>query len=118
MDNFDLKKFLVENKLTYNSRLNENDAEEQAFDAEFAQAASAIAGAIEAELKNKDPKQLDEAIITATVTAVLTANAIVGFISKYSAKLFKLLNYKKGEDIAEKIHHWAHDNEKNFQSTY
>ena len=46
----------------------------------------------------------------------MTANAVVGFISKYSAKLMKKLNFKKGEDIAEKIHHWAHDNEKAFQS--
>jgi len=115
-DTFDLKKFLVENKLTNNSRILEVDNEERAFDAEFAQAANAIAGAIGAELKNKDPKQLDEAVIGATITAILTANAVVGFISKYSAKLFRLLNYKKGEDIAEKIHHWAHDNEKNFQA--
>lgn len=117
-NNFDLKKFLVENRLTYNSRLEEETPAdgEAAFDAEFAQAANGIANAIGAELKNKDPKQLDEAVVTATVAAVLTANAVVGFISKYSAKLFKLLNYKKGEDIAEKIHHWAHDNEKNFQA--
>jgi hypothetical protein len=80
MDNFDLKKFLVENKLTQNSRLEEVDSEEAAFDAEFAQAASAIAGAIGTELKSKDPKQLDEAIVTATIAAVLTANAVIGFI--------------------------------------
>jgi len=115
-NNFDLKKFLVENKLTNNSRLLEVDNEEVAFDSELAQAANAIAGAIEAELKNKDPKQLDESIIGGTVALVLTTNAVIGFISKYSAKLFKLLNYKKGEDIAEKIHHWAHDNEKSFQA--
>ena len=61
-------------------------------------------------------KQLDEEIVSATIAAVLTTNAVIGFISKYSAKLFRLLNYKKGEDIAEKIHHWAHDNEKIFQA--
>ena len=116
MDNFDLKKFLVENKLTANSRLQEVDSEEAAFDAEFTQAANAIAGAIGAELKSKSPKQLDEEIVSATIAAVLTTNAVIGFISKYSAKLFRLLNYKKGEDIAEKIHHWAHDNEKIFQA--
>jgi hypothetical protein len=68
------------------------------------------------DLKNKDPKQLDEAIIGGTIALILTTNAVVGFISKYSAKLFKLLKVQKGEDIAEKIHHWAHDNEKAFQS--
>ena len=115
-DTFDLKKFLVENKLTTNSRILEVDNEEAAFDAEFMKAASDIANTIGAELKKKDPKELNEEVVTATIAAILTANTVVGFISKYSAKLFRLLNYKKGEDIAEKIHHWAHDNEKNFQA--
>lgn len=116
MDNFDLKKFLVENKLTANSRLEEVDNGEAAFDAEFIKAANDIANAIGSELKSKDQKQLDEAIVTSTIALILTTNAVVGFISKYSAKLFKLLNWHKGEDIAEKIHHWAHDNEKIFQA--
>jgi hypothetical protein len=33
-----------------------------------------------------------------------------------AAKLMKKLNWKKGEDFAEKIHHWAHDNEIAFQA--
>jgi hypothetical protein len=116
MDNFDLKKFLVENKLTANSRLLEGDNGEAAFDTELSNAANGIAAALEKELKNKTPEQLDEGVITATIAAILTANSVVGFISKYSAKLAKLLNWKKGEDIAEKIHHWAHDNEVAFQA--
>lgn len=116
MDNFDLKKFLVENKLTYNSRLNENDAEEQLFNTEFTKAANDIANALKGEIQTKKPEQLEEAVVTATIAAILTANSVVGFISKYSAKLFKLLNWHKGEDIAEKIHHWAHDNEVAFQT--
>jgi len=96
----------------------EGSADEKAFDAELMAAASGIAGALEKELKAKsqDGKELNEEIITATIAAVMTTNAVVGFISKYSAKLFKLLKFQKGEDIAEKIHHWAHDNEKAFQS--
>jgi hypothetical protein len=93
-----------------------DNTDEKAFDAELMAAANAIAGAIGNELKNKDPKQLDEAFITGAITAILTGNAIIGFISKYSAKLFKLLKWKKGENIAEKIYHWAHDNEVAFQS--
>lgn len=46
----------------------------------------------------------------------MTSNAVLGFISKYSAKLFKLLKLEKAENVAEKIHHWAHDNEKAFQA--
>jgi hypothetical protein len=94
----------------------DNSADEKVFDTELMAAANAIAGAIGKELKSKDPKQLDEALITGTIAAILTGNAIVGFISKYSAKLFKLLKWKKGEDFAEKVHHWAHDNEVAFQS--
>ena len=96
----------------------EGSADEKAFDAELMAAASGIAGALEKELKAKsqDGKELNEEIITATIAAVMTTNAVIGFISKYSAKLFKLLKFQKGEDIAEKIHHWAHDNEKAFQS--
>lgn len=113
---FDLKKFLVENQLTTNSRIQEAGNEEAAFDAEFMKAANDIANAIGTELKSKDSKQLDEAIVTSTIALILTTNAVIGFISKYSAKLFKLLNWHKGEDIAEKIHHWAHDNENTFQA--
>jgi hypothetical protein len=98
------------------TEVEDNNADEKAFDAELMAAANAIAGAIGSELKNKDPKQLDEALITGTIAAILTGNAVIGFISKYSAKLFKLLKWNKGEDIAEKIHHWAHDNEMAFQS--
>ena len=94
----------------------EGSADEKAFDAELMAAASGIAGALEKELKNKTPEQLNEVAIAGTIAAIMTANAVVGFISKYSAKLFKLLKFQKGEDIAEKIHHWAHDNEKAFQS--
>jgi hypothetical protein len=46
----------------------------------------------------------------------MTSNAVISFVSKYSAKLFKLLKLDKAEDVAEKIHHWAHDNEKAFQT--
>jgi hypothetical protein len=96
----------------------EGSADEKAFDAELMAASKDIAAALEKELKAKsqDGKELNEEIVTATIAAVMTTNAVVGFISKYSAKLMKKLNFKKGEDIAEKIYHWAHDNEKAFQS--
>lgn len=91
-------------------------SEEEAFDREFSKAANDIAVALGNELKTKDKKDLNEAILLTAISAIMTANAVVGLISKYSAKLFKLLNFKKGEDIAEKIYHWAHDNETAFQS--
>ena len=117
MDNFDLKKYLAEGKL-YEEAV-DNGPEEKAFDTEFQHAADQIAAAIGTELKKQkaeNPENLNEAIITSTIAAIMTGNAVVGFISKYSAKLFKMLKFQKGEDIAEKIHHWAHDNEMAFQA--
>ena len=116
MDNFDLRKYLAEGKL-YEEAV-DNGPEEAAFDAEFQSVANQLAATMGKELKDKkaeNPGQLDEAVVTSTIAAVLTANAVLGFISKMAAKLMKKLNWKKGEDFAEKIHHWAHDNEKSFQ---
>jgi hypothetical protein len=117
MDNFDLKKYLAEGKL-YEETV-DNGPEEKAFDAEFQGVANQLAATIGKELKDKkaeNPGELNEAVVTSFIAAVLTGNAVLGFISKMSAKLMKKLNWKKGEDFAEKIHHWAHDNEVAFQT--
>lgn len=104
-----------------NEDLFENEdggAEEKLFDAEFQSVANQLAATIGKELKGKkaeNPEAVNEAIVTSTIAAILTGNAILGFISKMAAKLMKKLNWKQGEDFAEKVHHWAHDNEKSFQ---
>jgi len=117
MDTFDLKKYLANNPLL-EEEMPPDTPEEKLFDAEFLKAANDIAGALEKELKERqeDKKPLDEAIVTSIITAILTGNALIGFISKITASLMKKLNWKKGEDFAEKVHHWAHDNEKAFQA--
>ncbi|MDB9847712.1 hypothetical protein OAC50_00845 [bacterium] len=107
-------------KLFHKEDLNEiedNGPEEKSFDAELMAAANGIAATLGKELKAKqgDKEQLDEAIVTSIIAAVLTGNALIGFISKMSKKLAKKLNWKKGEDFAGKINKWAHDNEKAFQ---
>jgi len=116
MDTFDYKLYIANNPLL--KEFEDNGAEEKAFDAELMATANGIAAALGKELKNKkgDKDQLDEAIITPVIAGALTANTLVNFISKMAAKLFKKLNWKKGEDVAEKIHHWAHDNEMAFQA--
>lgn len=99
--------------------IQDNGPEEAQFDTELMSTANGIAAAIGTELKNKKQQnegQLDEAIVATVIAGVLTGNALIGFISKMAAKLLKKLNWKKGEDFAEKIHHWAHDNEKAFQT--
>ena len=95
----------------------DNGPEEKSFDAELMAAANGIAATLGKELKAKqgDKEQLDEAIVTSIIAAVLTGNALIGFISKMSKKLAKKLNWKKGEDFAGKINKWAHDNEVAFQ---
>ena len=108
-------------KLFHKEDLNEiedNGPEEKEFDAELMVAANGIAATLGKELKAKqgDKEQLDEAVITSIIAAVLTGNALIGFISKMSKKLAKKLNWKKGEDFAGKVNKWAHDNEKAFQS--
>ena len=95
----------------------DNSPEEKSFDAELMAAANGIAATLGKELKSKQDgkKQLDEAVVTSIITAVLTGNALIGFISKMSKKLAKKFNWKKGEDFSDKVNKWAHDNEIAFQ---
>jgi hypothetical protein len=117
MDTFDLKKYLA-NNLLLEEEMPTDTPEEKAFDTELMAAANGIASTLGKELKAKqgDKEPLEEAVVTSIITAVLTGNAIIGFISKIAASLMKKLNWKKGEDFAKKVHHWAHDNEKAFQA--
>jgi hypothetical protein len=99
--------------------IQDNGPEEAQFDTDLMATANGIATAIGSELKNKKQQnegQLSEAIVATIIAGVLTGNALIGFISKMAARLMKRLNWKKGEDFAEKVHHWAHDNEKAFQT--
>jgi hypothetical protein len=99
--------------------IQDNGPEEAQFDTDLMVTANGIATAIGSELKNKKQQnegQLSEAIVATIIAGVLTGNALIGFISKMAARLMKRLNWKKGEDFAEKVHHWAHDNEKAFQT--
>ena len=91
--------------------------EEKSFDAELMSAANGIAATLGKELKAKqgEKEQLDEAVVTSIITAVLTGNALIGFISKLAKKLAKKFNWKEGEDFAGKVNKWAHDNEVAFQ---
>ena len=116
MNTFDYKSYIANNPLL--KEFEDNGAEEKAFDAELMATANGIAATLGKELKAKkgDKDQLDEAVITSVIAGILTANTLVNFISKMAAKLFKKLNWQKGEDVAEKIHKWAHDNEKAFQA--
>ena len=117
-NNFNLTSYLSNNPLL-TEEFQDNGPEEKAFDAELMAAANGLAATIGKELKNKkaeNPEQVSEGVVTGTIALVMTSNAVLGFVSKYAAKLMKKLNWKKGEDFAEKLHHWAHDNEQAFQA--
>ena len=114
-----MKKSELVNLIKEELNIQDNGPEEAQFDTDLMATANGIATAIGSELKNKKQQnegQLSEAIVATIITGVLTGNALIGFISKMAAKLMKRLNWKKGEDFAEKVHHWAHDNEKAFQT--
>ena len=115
MGTFDYKSYITNNPLL--EEFEDNGAGEKAFDTELMAAANGIAATLGKELKAKqgDKEQLDEAVVTSIIAAILTGNALIGFISKMSKKLAKKLNWKKGEDFADKVHKWAHDNEVAFQ---
>ena len=115
MGTFDYKSYIANNPLL--EEFEDNGAGEKAFDTELMAAANGIAATLGKELKAKqgDKEQLDEAVVTSIIAAVLTGNALIGFISKMSKKLSKKFNWKKGEDFAGKVNKWAHDNEVAFQ---
>ena len=127
MNNFDLRHYLYNNPLLQ-EEIEDGGAEEKAFDAAFDASGEQIAAAIKklavkakkseekAIKEGKSKQQINEAVGISIMSAILTGNALLGFISKLATKLFKKLGYKKGEDIAEKIHKFAHDNEKAFQA--
>jgi len=127
MNNFDLRHYLYNNPLLQ-EEIEDGGAEEKAFDAEFDASGEQIAAAIkklaidakkkekQAVKEGKNKEQINEAVITSVIATILTGNAIMGFIAKLAKKLFKKLNYTKGEDIANKIYTFAHDNEAAFQA--
>ena len=127
MDNFDLRHYLYNNPLLQ-EEIEDGGAQEKEFDAAFDASGEQIAAAIKklavkakkakekAIKEGKSKQQINEIAVISIVAAILTGNALLGFISKLAKKLFKKLGYKKGEDIAEKIHKFAHDNEAAFQS--
>jgi hypothetical protein len=118
-NNFDLTSYLTHNPLLLTEEIQDNGPEEKAFDTDLMATANGLAATLGKELKAKqgDSKEpLEEGVVTGAIALVMTSNAVLGFISKWTAKLMKKLNWKKGEDFAEKVHHWAHDNEQAFQA--
>ena len=106
-NNFDLRNFLTENKLTVNSQINESDEEE---------AAKAIAAAMQAEFgKEGEEGEVNEALTTVGLLSwALASNTVLDVLGKYAAKAFKKAGMDKAANKADAVHKWAHNNEVNM----
>jgi len=98
MDNFDLKKFLVENKLTTNSRLLEADTN---VEADIKNKLSQIAAQLQSAATTAKPSpkdgELDEALFT-LASLVVGAPGLISFLGKAADGIADVV--KKGTDSA------------------
>jgi len=110
-NNFDLKKFLVENRLTTNSRIQESLLFEEVSDDSIEKAASALLGIKPDQVADHEPtdqekKQVDEELLTLTLTAITIAGLIpvalnlVGSVANKANQLVGL-NDKEKEGLAQ-----------------
>lgn len=117
MDNFDLKKFLVENKLTYNSRLNEDINLEKGLEQLLSSAAQNIESQSQKVQPSKQDDELNE-IGVLTVGALLAgapgllnllgkvADGIGEFFSsgfKQGGGFKQMSDYEKGTYVGNKL---------------
>jgi hypothetical protein len=108
MDNFDLKKFLVENKLTSNSRLQESLLFEEVSDDAIEKAAAALLGIKPDQVADQEPtdqekKQVDEELVSMVLLGVTIAGLIppalqlVGNLTNKTKQLVGLTPEQKKE---------------------
>jgi hypothetical protein len=115
---FDLKKFLVENKLTYNSRIQEVDDNDSELDAAMKAGLSALSsgGSSLTEITDEEqPKQLNESATALILSGLLAAPKIVEWIAKGVGAIAKLFRSKGNPDdpaFIEKTVKFAHKWEK------
>jgi hypothetical protein len=118
MDNFDLKKFLVENKLTANSRMLNEEANDPEMDAAMKAGLSALTsdGASLTELANEEqPKELNESAAALIGSALLAAPKVIEWIGKTVGAISRFYSTKDNPDdpaFVKKIVHFAHKWEK------
>ena len=100
MDNFDLRKYLAEAKLSENEMDSLGDE---------------LADVIEDILEDKKD-ELNEAIDPVSILSyILAGTTLTNIIAKYVGKLFKKYNFGKGEAAAKKIYDFTHKLEGDFK---
>lgn len=112
VENFNLKKFLVENKLTTNSKLLTEEANDPEMDAAMKAGLSALSSAgasLEEIPEEEQPKQLNESVVGIVASGLLAAPKIIMWMAKPIAVIAKFFTKDKDENaIAKKISHFAH----------
>ena len=100
MDNFELRKYLAEAKLSENEMDSLGDE---------------LADVIEDILEDKKD-ELNEAIDPVSILSyILAGTTLTNIIAKYVGKLFKKYNFGKGEAAAKKIYDFTHKLEGDFK---
>ena len=73
-----------------------------------------------AQLKQALDKEMQDGKLDESLTAVgllswaLASNTVLDMLGKYAGKALRKGGFDKAADKAEAVHHWAHNNEKNF----
>ena len=114
MNTFDYKKYVYNNPLLM--ELEDDGPEEKTFDAEFDALGSQLAGAVKGELGDKAKKIDEVAGVVGIVGYILLSNTVANLLAKFAKKQAKKYNWGKGEEAADNLYKWTHDNEEAFQS--
>jgi len=122
MDNFDLKKFLVENKLTTNSRVLE-EADDSEMDSAMKAGLSALTdsgASLDKIAKEEQPKELNESIGVLVVSGLLAAPKIIEWMGKAIGTISRFYSTEDNPDdpaFVKKMVHFAHKWEKLYIKT-
>lgn len=80
---------------------------------------SDIANALKSELEAMDsePQKLKEAIDPISIVSyILASTTLLNIISKWASKIFAKYDFGKGVEAADKIYHFTHKLEEDFQA--
>ena len=117
-NNFDLKKFLVENKLTNNSRILEAETDDSELDAAMQAGLSALKSggdSLDEITEEEQPKELNESAVALVGSALLAAPKIIEWIAKGVGAIAKVFRSKDNPDdpaFVEKTVKFSHKWEK------
>lgn len=115
MKDFNLKQFILENKLLEQEELDKSDLPDIATALDTA--GDEFAAELEDELKNMDDVELDEALDPISILSyILASTTLVNILAKWGKKLAKKYDWGTGEEAATKIYDFTHTLEEKFKS--